>query len=402
MKLCPGERLELPPDRGKPRIRLDWNPDRVKLVLDRLEVLSLDGEGRPVAHTVREGTFRRGLDGAVKRIWRVDGDIEHVHDAERLKPEQAARWHARVRERLEEVWERLGGHPALEPARTIDLSQDVRRFQSVFGDVPILPPDQYRALVLQLSRGCSYNRCTFCDLYKNVSFRVKSGAEFTRHLREATEYFGRALSFRRGIFLGEGNAGNLPTEQLTEALLQIRSYFGLEGPGHPLELDKVSLFLDTFSSRRSVEEWARLRELGLKSVQIGMESGSLPVLRLLRKPGHPARIEQLVADLKEAGLQVNVILLSGAGAGRYEEAHVADTLASLNRMPLGGGDRIYLSEFVEHEHSEYAARAREQGLEALDRRQLRAQTTRLRQGLRLASPPRGPWVCLYDVRQFVY
>ena len=85
-------------------------------------------------------------------------------------------------------------------------SADVARFQAVYHDIPILPPDQYSSLVLVATEGCRYNRCTFCGFYRDTQFRAKSVEEFQAHMQAALAYHGRGLTLRRGIFLGQADA----------------------------------------------------------------------------------------------------------------------------------------------------------------------------------------------------
>ena len=92
---------------------------------------------------------------------------------------------------------------------------DAGRFGLVFGRVGILPPDQYLSLVVQATEGCSFNTCTFCDLY-HEGYRVKTPEEFRQHVERRA----RATSARRrrcgraGIFLGAANALAVPMARL--------------------------------------------------------------------------------------------------------------------------------------------------------------------------------------------
>ena len=83
---------------------------------------------------------------------------------------------------------------------------DVARFQTIYRDIPILPPDQYSSLVLAATDGCRYNQCTFCGFYRDMQFHAKSVAEFQAHVQAAMAYHGHGLALRRGIFLGQADA----------------------------------------------------------------------------------------------------------------------------------------------------------------------------------------------------
>jgi radical SAM superfamily enzyme YgiQ (UPF0313 family) len=99
---------------------------------------------------------------------------------------------------------------------------DAARFAEVYSPIGILPPDQYLALVLQATVGCSFNTCTFCDLY-HQPFRVKTPDEFRRHIHDVHEYLGESLLLRqRSIFLGAANALAIPMSRLLPLLDMIQ------------------------------------------------------------------------------------------------------------------------------------------------------------------------------------
>lgn len=361
------------------------SPGRIDLVRDRLEIYRLDEAGRLLGW-VRDGrTYRRGLDGTVLQMRRIEQGEEKFHRVRRLAPAERSFHLDRVEARLRE---------AGEPLR-LDWGVDALRFQEHYGRVGILPPDRYNSLVLQLTRGCSYNRCSFCNFYRHQRFSARSPGELKAHLSAALEFFGAGLSARRGTFLGEANAASMPTRALLEALTIVRQAFPAR---HPQRLDDVGAFLDTFTVCRSQSEWTELACAGLGEVYLGVESGSKAVLKLLKKPGDPGRLERLVVQLKNAGIKVNLIFLCGAGGRQLAAEHTAASTALLRRLPLSRGDRVYFSDLEVHPESEYA-RLR---FTPLDRYECRRQARAIRTRLDFPPPPSGPAVTLYDVRQFVY
>ena len=154
--------------------------------------------------------------------------------------------------------------------------------------------------------------------------------------------------------------------------------------------------------RKSPAEWRWLQAQGLRRVYIGMESGDDRLLRFLNKPGDAADVVRAVASLKAADIAVSVIILLGAGGEAYFEDHVAHTVDALNAMPLGRGDLIYLSDFVELPGSEYGAQAAAAGIQPLSAARLRAQERLLRAGLRWTDPANAPRLARYDIREFLY
>jgi len=234
---------------------------------------------------------------------------------------------------------------------------DRRRFELIYGRVGILPPDQYLALVLQATQGCSFNSCTFCDFYLGQPFRVRSPQQFKEHARAVRAYLGESLPLRRTVFLGEANALAVPLGRLAPLLEIAREEFD----GRP-----VHAFLDAFSgARKSAEEFHAMAALGLERVNVGLESGHDPLLRFVRKAGRAWNAVETVAALKAAGVAVSVIVLIGLGGDRYAAEHVADTVTALNAMPLGRGDILYFSDLTEHPDTPYPALARAAGIRPL-------------------------------------
>ncbi len=266
------------------------------------------------------------------------------------------------------------------------------RFAAAYAPIPILPPDQYGAVVLQATFGCSWNRCTFCSFYQDRPFQVRPPESFAAHVDAVRALLGRAADARRGVFLADGNALVLANARLRPILDAARAAF----PDRPF-----AGFVDVFGGeRKGVDDWRELRALGLQRVAIGVETGHDPLLGWLNKPGSADEAAAFVADLKRAGVRVAVILMVGVGGARFAEAHVAGTAALLARLALDAGDVVYLSPFVVHPGSGYAERAAADGVAPLDPEEIAAQYRVLRTAARGAAP-RTP-VARYDIDEFVY
>ncbi len=287
---------------------------------------------------------------------------------------------------------------------------DAARFADVYSPIGILPPDQYLALVLQATEGCSFNTCTFCDLY-HQAFRVKSPDEFREHIRRVRAYLGESIMLRqRSIFLGAANALAMPMTRLVPMLEVVQQEFVAHGglPNPPASdgfdnpsgaLPKVYAFLDAFTgTRKSIEDYRALAQLGLKRVYIGLESGHDPLLRFVKKPGQAADAIETVRAIKAAGINVGVIVLIGLGGDRFVDGHTCDTQSVLNEMELGHGDLIYFSDLVEEPGTPYPLIAAQHNIRALTADERAAQRAAIRNGLNL----NGAKVSNYDVREFVY
>lgn len=418
------------------------NTRRVSITvgLDETTLFTYDRRGRLIGAFADGKNYRRGLDNRVLVKWSegrpprrrrrelVGGEkavfLERVRSAAEEALAAVRRGRARITMREpdgtgcelsalpEEDFEVLEKAAALGPR---ELEEDRGAFYRVYRPVPILPPDKYLAVVLQATEGCSYNRCAFCTFYRGVPFRVKSEEEFRSHVRQVKEFFGPALMLRRSIFLGDANALAAPHEHVVRLMRAVNEEFALA----PREIclrskdmrewlaarqdgfEGVYSFLDVFNARKmTVDEFKQLAELGLRRVYIGLETGDKPLLRFLRKPGHPEDAVRVVNDLKKAGVNVGIIVMTGIGGKQYAEAHVSHTTEVLMEMNLGEGDLVYFSPFVE-EGTEYKELAEAHGIQPLTEDEMAAQ----REAIQLALRSRWkdwPAAALYDIREFVY
>ena len=308
-------------------------------------------------------------------------------------------------------------YPLLERAARMDAEAaraDAARFQAIYGRVAVLPPDQYNALVLQVTEGCAYSGCAFCELYRGVTFRVKSQQDFRRHVEEALAYHGQGLRSRRSIFLGEANALTLPQLALAERLGVVREHCEFPSPdekhtpaswwmGNPSRFDGIHSFLDAFTGpARDASDYAELRSLGLRRVYIGLETGDDTLLKWLLKPSSAEGVLRSVRNIKEAGLSVGVIVLLGAGGRQYYKAHVQETARLLNELHLGEGDYLYFSPLVEGEGGAYARLASDMEIETLTPDQIDHQEQAIRAALAAPGDAGHPYIARYELQTFVY
>lgn len=374
------------------------------------DVVSFDGEGRLWTAYFDGKSYRRGLDGKMVVKWRVAGNERErrwLAQPEALQVEERARLLVRgLFEALQSGTAELrgalppGGETLFRRALAFDRERsiaDARRYHQVYKPVGILPPDQYMAVVLQLTEGCSFNTCTFCDFYRDRRFRIKSPDEFRTHAEAVRDFLGAGLSLRRTIFLGDANSLVVPMQRLLPLLDVVHEVFDVEALGG------LYAFLDGFSGeKKTASDYAILHERGMVRVYVGMESGNAELLRFLHKPGSPPDMISAVRAMKEGGLAVGVIVLLGAGGRQFASAHVRDTVAVLNEMQLGIDDIIYFSELVISEGMEYAAAAVQAGLDPLTHDECVAQQQTIERQLRFSHSGGAPHISRYDIREFIY
>jgi radical SAM superfamily enzyme YgiQ (UPF0313 family) len=250
------------------------------------------------------------------------------------------------------------------------------------------------SVVLQATSGCSFGTCTFCGLY-HEAYRVKTPAEFSRHIAAVRRYLGQSLSLRgQSAFLGAANALAVPMTRLVELLTVLRDAFA-DAPR------PVYAFVDGFTGAlKEVEAYRQLARLGLKRVYIGLESGHDPLLAFVRKPGTSGQAVETVRAIKAAGVSVGIIVMVGLGGHRFSAGHIADTSATVNAMHLGRDDLIYFSDLVEVPGTVYPEMAREADVRPLSLGDRIAQLRAIQSAL--AFPGERPKVARYDIREFVY
>lgn len=373
-------------------------------------VASFDAAGRLWTSLVDKISYRRGLDGKLVAKWQTpDGGRER-----RWLPEaESRRMEAQTRQLAEDLLAALAeGQASLEApllaegrdwltrAAAFDadrVRQDIAHYHQVYKPVGILPPDQYMAVVLQATEGCSFNSCTFCSFYKDRPFRIKSPEEFSRHALAVRDFLGPGMSLRRTIFLGDANALVVPMKQLLPLVETVHSLYDVQ------RLGGLYAFLDGFSGeKKSAADYRALAEMGFQRVYIGLESGHEPLLKFLRKPGKPSDAVQAVRAMKAGGLSVGVVLLLGAGGARYARQHVKDSIEILNAMHLDADDLVYFSELVLSEGIAYLQDAYQASLQPLSAGERAAQGEAIERGLNFSVSGGVLHISRYDIREFVY
>jgi radical SAM superfamily enzyme YgiQ (UPF0313 family) len=174
---------------------------------------------------------------------------------------------------------------------------------------------------LQVTVGCSHNRCTYCDMYRDKQFRAKSWEVVERDLAQASQIGPR---FRR-VFLCDGDALILSTEKLLKILNAIREQLPW--------VERVGVYGDTRSvKKKSVEDLHSLKEAGLGIVYHGVESGDDEVLISIDKGGTRADCVDTARKLREAGIAHSVMVLLGIGGVQRSREHARETASLLTEM----------------------------------------------------------------------
>lgn len=184
----------------------------------------------------------------------------------------------------------------------------------VYEEPVFRPPAEWQSLILQVTIGCSWNKCTFCEMYQDKQFRYKSLEAVEAELKQVAST-GRQV---RDVFLADGDAMTLPTKHLLKLLDLIRTYF-------PTVRRVSSYCLPRNVRHKSVDDLRSLREAGLSLVYVGCESGSNAVLKAVEKgEGYDTSLDAL-NKLQAAGIKRSIMILLGLGGTEYSEVHAIDS-----------------------------------------------------------------------------
>lgn len=184
------------------------------------------------------------------------------------------------------------------------------------------PPSEAQSLILPLTNGCSWNQCTYCEMYTapQKKFALRDGDEVLESIRRCAEQFGPQV---QRVFLGDGDAMVLSTRRLLEVLQAIRT--------HMPQVRRVSSYcLPRNVRNKSVEDLQALKEAGLSLVYVGAESGDDEVLRNVNKGETYGSTVQALQRLGEAGITRSVMLLNGLGGVWHSRQHALNSARLAN------------------------------------------------------------------------
>lgn len=183
------------------------------------------------------------------------------------------------------------------------------------------PPSEGRSLILQVTNGCSWNKCTFCEMYtqEQKKFRAKKPEEIEQDIKGAA----KNIMPVEKVFLADGDAMVLPTRRLKEILLLIKE--------HMPWVKRVSSYcLPRNLLKKSVDDLKGLQELGLNMLYVGCESGDDEVLRAVSKGETYESQKEALLKIKQAGIKASVMILNGLGGPKLSEQHAVNSARLMN------------------------------------------------------------------------
>ncbi len=185
----------------------------------------------------------------------------------------------------------------------------------------IRPPSEADSILLQVTVGCSHNKCTFCGAYKEKRFTIKDDAIIDADI----DYASRHLRFLRRVFLIDGDALIIPQERLVRILSRIKEKMPW--------IQRIGTYANAKGIlRKTDEELAALRDLGLEIAYFGLESGDAQVLEEVRKGKTPEQMIEAGRKIRAAGMKLSVMVILGLAGRERSLEHARATGKALSAI----------------------------------------------------------------------
>lgn len=195
------------------------------------------------------------------------------------------------------------------------------------------PPSEAGSLLIQATIGCPHNKCTFCNMYKNTRFRIRTLEEIKQDLDSAYLYYGEKIE---SLFFPDGNTIIMKTDDLVQIFEYASELFPY--------LKRITVYGSArFVNKKSAADLKRLHQAGLKRIHTGMETGDDVTLQRIKKGVDAQGIIEAGLKLKEAGITVSEYYLVGIGGVERSTEHAVNSARVLSAF---SPDYIRLRTFI--------------------------------------------------------
>lgn len=218
------------------------------------------------------------------------------------------------------------------------------------------PPSEANSLIIQITEGCSHNKCRFCYMYKCKQFRLKSNEEIKEHIKELKAYYKNP----NRIFLADGNVLCLKTDKLVDLLKYIKAEFP--------NVQRISSYSGPLDLvRKTDEELKLIRDTGIELLYLGVESGSDKVLSMMEKGVNQAQMIEAGQKAVKAGFNLSCMIISGLGGDGLMEEHAVESAKVISAI---NPHYFSLLRLVVEEESELAEDVRQGKFKLLSPKQI--------------------------------
>lgn len=183
------------------------------------------------------------------------------------------------------------------------------------------PPSEAYSLLLQITVGCSHNKCRFCEMYKTKRFSIKSDETIMADIEEAA----REYRHVKRVFLCDGDALIVPQKRLRKILKAVKEKMPW--------IERIGTYANTKSIKmKSVEDLKELKSLGLDIAYMGLETGDDELLTQMNKGADSRKMIDMAKKIKSAGIKLSVTVLNGLGSRKGSYRHAIETGKVLSEM----------------------------------------------------------------------
>ena len=183
------------------------------------------------------------------------------------------------------------------------------------------PPSEAYSLIVQATLGCTHNKCTFCSMYKEKTFRVRSTEDIIEDFRIGRERY----KLVNRIFIADGDALVIKTEELVKILEYIKANFP--------ECERIGIYGSPKAIlTKTKEELELLKDIGLGIVYLGVESGSEKILKAINKGVTREEMVQAGRRVVESGINLSITLISGLGGRIDSLEHAKESAKIINEI----------------------------------------------------------------------
>lgn len=185
----------------------------------------------------------------------------------------------------------------------------------------IRPPSEADSILLQVTLGCSHNKCTFCGTFREKRFTLKKDEIIFKDIEFARQYCRR----QNRLFICDGDALIVPQKRLVPILERIREQLPW--------VERVGLYANAKGIAMKTDEQLReLHDLGVNIAYLGLESGDDQVLKAVRKGADSDKMIAMGRRIKAAGIKLSVTVLVGLGGRKRSMGHARETGRVLSAM----------------------------------------------------------------------
>ncbi len=196
------------------------------------------------------------------------------------------------------------------------------------------PPSEGRSLIIQVTLGCSWNKCAFCEMYTSKQFRARKEEDIFADIYAFKPYANQI----KKVFLADGDAMVLSTNKLLRILTELKNTFP--------KLHRISAYASPRNlNDKSVQEMKELNDTGLSLIYVGIESGDNQVLKMVNKGEDFTSIVSGLNKSKQAGINSSVMIINGLGGKELTKQHAINSAKILNETQPKYASTLVLSTY---------------------------------------------------------